>query len=261
MVGNDALLSVFLCGPRLASDGVIPVLIEVSPLAIRRPEKLNVDAGSPLAGKPLRKRRRSTLGQLDLVAKRRGRAAGLGNGIHARATARRAIGASCGGLGFGLGLAAETTKGLCCFVFHGGGGGGLVDGADKGIVSADICAGQSVPAIGRLGSLSADKIVILSEHPAEIVDALVVSPKRDGEDGLADKGIARIAGVGVDAGGFGEVCCHGQLRLVDTHKIPNRLGLSRKDLNYFHGPKSGSFSPLNAKTEGPPTGTSTKTNQ
>jgi hypothetical protein len=33
---------------------------------------------------------------------------------------------------------------------------------------------------------------------------------------------------------------------ADVRTIPNRLGLSKQSLNYFHGPKSRLFSPLNA---------------
>ena len=47
---------------------------------------------------------------------------------------------------------------------------------------------------------------------------------------------------------------HGVLRLVDTHKIPNRLGLASESLNYFHRPKPRHFSPLNTLLQHPNAG-------
>jgi hypothetical protein len=48
----------------------------------------------------------------------------------------------------------------------------------------------------------------------------------------------------------------GALSPADAKTIPNRLGFARTFSNYFHGPKSGSFSPLNAERIDPPTSTS-----
>lgn len=60
-------------------------------------------------------------------------------------------------------------------------------------------------------------------------------------------------GGGGDVGGSGHgLVWFGRASLpADVDKIPNRLGYARKSLNYFHGPKSGSFSPLNADVEPP----------
>lgn len=282
-----ALLSVFLLGvPSLASDGVIPVLVEVSPLAIRGAEKLNVDSGSTLAGQSLRKRRRRALGQLDLVAKRRGGAAGLGDGIHARATTRRAIGAGCGGLGFGLGLAAKATKGLCCFVFHGS----FLVGSSKSVLAVGHCffhlatSGGGSIGLGNLApdscvmfrdlrlklSAGGDDAVVVGLHDADRTEARYSNRMVAGHDALAgklpsavdveggdddlDSAIAALALVIEFVSDFkghfdlcSRSCCPFDGGVVGhARKIPNRLGLSRKDLNYFHGPNAGSFSPLNA---------------
>jgi hypothetical protein len=55
-------------------------------------------------------------------------------------------------------------------------------------------------------------------------------------------------GGGADVGGscHGIVCLVGALSPADVKTIPNRLGLSRESLNYFHAPKTRLFSPLNA---------------
>lgn len=288
MVASDVLLSVFLLGcPSLASDGVVTVLIEVSLLAIGWPEKLNVDSGSPLAGQSLRKRRRRALGHLDLMAKRGSGAAGLGDGIHARATARRAIGAGCGGLCFGLGLAAEAAKGLCCFVFHGS----FLVGSGKSVLAVGHCffdlatSGGGIIGLSNLSpdgsvmirdlclklSACGENAVVVGLHDTDRAEARDSDWMVAGHDTLAGKlpsavdveggdddldsalaALALVVEFVSDLKGHFDLCsrscCPFDGGVVGhARKIPNRLGLSRESLNYFHGPKSGSFSPLNVK--------------
>lgn len=61
---------------------------------------------------------------------------------------------------------------------------------------------------------------------------------------FASKGCGCVADFGV--GAHGVFWLIGALAPADVKTIPNRFGFARKIANYFHGPKSGSFSSLNS---------------
>lgn len=64
---------------------------------------------------------------------------------------------------------------------------------------------------------------------------------------FASKGCGGGGDGGGDVGGHGIGWLVGALLPADAKTIPNRFGFARKTLNYFHGLKSGSFSPLNKR--------------
>jgi hypothetical protein len=151
------------------------------------------------------------------------------------ATSKSAVGADGGSLCFGLYAATEATEGLCCFV-HGGGWLGFGNGDFERLVL--WLAGQQLAkdftvldwiSLGDVGSGGL----------AEDLNGL----EQVGETAVDVEGGNLVADVGGD--GHGVVWLIGALSPADVKRIPNRLGYARKISNYFHGPKSGSFSPLN----------------
>jgi hypothetical protein len=191
-----------------------------------------------------------------------------------RPASLRSVGTSGVDLCFGAGgtaLASEGGGGVADFVgVHGGECVGLFSGP------VEMLSGSAKVA-ARLGSSPDQKVGIflgqnLSERfggfdhvlGSEVKEVGVGGRLKTDQTGELVLVFFNAVAEGLDFV-FGGVGCHGlgwligALSPADERNLPNRLGFARTFSNYFHGPISGL--PLNAKTEGPPTETSTEENQ
>jgi hypothetical protein len=183
------------------------------------------------------------------------------------------------GLGFGSDLAAEAAQLLCCFVLHGGVYRGKLttagsDGAafvrlPESVLGSLLNGANAGFFFGHAGAefaeekTSAELAVNLGNVEASGLHGILASgPHIPESRGRATAHTVLVSGLAVDHGengglelrGVGECGC-----VHDEDKLPNRLGYAREISNYFHGPKTRSFSPLNAPVLAQPGKISTNT--